>query len=103
MYNIPYYQSNRLKTDMAQTVRVVDYGRVSTQHEQQLGAFQNQLQSYQDIIGHHPNWKYVGSYSDEGISGTRAKTRPGFMRMINDAKAGKIRSDYYQRSLSFCS
>jgi DNA invertase Pin-like site-specific DNA recombinase len=36
------------------------------------------------------NWKYVGLYSDEGISGTSIKKRTGFQKMLDDCKDGKI-------------
>ena len=32
----------------------------------------------------------VNKYIDEGITGTQAKKRPAFLRMIEDAKAGKF-------------
>ena len=32
------------------------YGRVSTEHEAQLSALQNQMQWYDDQLKFHPNW-----------------------------------------------
>lgn len=37
-----------------------------------------------------PNWQMAGIYADEGITGTIAKKRPEFMRMIGDCRKGKI-------------
>lgn len=39
---------------------------------------------------YHPNWKVIDRYIDEGLTGTLAKKRPSFMRMIEDAKDGKF-------------
>ena len=70
--------------------RVAIYGRVSTEHEAQLSALDNQLQWYDDQVRYHPNWDVVAKYIDEGITGTQAKKRPDFLRMIEDAKQGKF-------------
>lgn len=70
--------------------RIVFYGRVSTEHEQQLAALQNQMQWYDDQLKYHPNWEYVAKYIDEGITGTQARKRPEFLRMIEDAKNGEF-------------
>ena len=69
---------------------IVFYGRVSTQHEEQLEALENQMQWYEDQTAYHPNWKVVDCYIDEGITGTLASKRPSFMAMIADAKLGKF-------------
>ena len=69
---------------------MVFYGRVSTEHEAQLSALENQIQWYDDQAERHPNWVVVDKYIDEGITGTQAKKRPAFLRMIEDAKAGKF-------------
>jgi DNA invertase Pin-like site-specific DNA recombinase len=66
--------------------KIVFYGRVSTEHEQQLAALQNQMQWYDDQLRYHPNWELVGKYIDEGITGTQARKRPQFLRMIEDAQ-----------------
>ena len=70
--------------------RMVFYGRVSTQHEQQKDALRHQLQWYDDQLKYHANWQLVGRYIDEGITGTLAKKRPSFMRMLDDARNGKF-------------
>lgn len=70
--------------------RVAIYGRVSTQHEAQIDALGNQMQWYEDQLRYHPNWQVVDRYIDEGLTGTSAKKRPSFMRMIGDAKEGKF-------------
>ena len=90
-----YYGENRmvLPTDLRtadrdRKRRMVFYGRVSSEHEAQLSALENQLQWYDDQAKHHPNWIVVKKYIDRGITGTQAKKRPAFLEMIEDAKAG---------------
>lgn len=69
---------------------VVFYGRVSTEHEAQLAALENQMQWYEDQTKYHPNWTVLKRYIDRGITGTQAKKRPAFMEMLNDAKYHKF-------------
>lgn len=68
---------------------VVIYARVSTEHEAQISALENQLDWYKPILANHPEWKLVGRYVDEGITGTSAAKRPQFMKMMKDAKSHK--------------
>ena len=70
--------------------RVAIYGRVSTEHEAQLSAFENQQAWYDDLTAHHPEWCVTARYFDRGITGTAAKKRPAFLRMLADAKAGSF-------------
>ena len=70
--------------------KVVFYGRVSTEHEAQLSALENQMQWYEDIAKRFPNWEVVDKYIDEGITGTQARKRPAFMKMIEDSYTGKF-------------
>ncbi len=70
--------------------KVVFYGRVSTEHEEQTYALKNQMQWYDELCKQYPNWSVVDRYVDDGITGTKAKKRPEFMRMMGDAKLGKF-------------
>ena len=70
--------------------KVAIYARVSTEHEAQLSALENQIQYYDDILNKHPDWILYDRYIDEGISGTSIKKRKNFMRMMEDAKAGRF-------------
>ena len=70
--------------------KVAIYARVSTEHEAQLSALENQVQYYDDILKKNPDWILYDRYIDEGITGTSTKKRKNFMRMIEDAKAGKF-------------
>lgn len=71
-------------------IRTCAYCRVSTSSELQLNSFDAQVKHYTEYIQSNPDWEFVGIYADEGISGTSAKKRTDFMRMINDAKKNKI-------------
>ncbi len=64
--------------------KVAIYARVSTEHEAQLSALENQIQYYDDILNKHPDWILYDRYIDEGISGTSIKKRKNFMRMNRD-------------------
>ena len=69
-------------------LRVVDYARVSTASREQRKSFENQLDTYRQMIEDNPNWTYSGTYSDEAVTGTKAHLRGGFQQMIADAQAG---------------
>jgi len=81
---------SRTYLDRNRPRNIVFYGRVSTEHEAQLSALENQMQWYDDQLRYHPNWTLVERYIDEGITGTQAKKRPSFLRMLEDARAGKF-------------
>ena len=70
--------------------RVAAYCRVSTDREEQEHSFETQKQMYTDMIMMKPNWQMAGIFADEGITGTIAKKRPGFMKMIEECRRGKI-------------
>ncbi len=71
-------------------LRVVYYARVSTEKDEQLNSLENQKKFFEDYIGNSKNWKLIGNYIDEGISGTGVKNRTSFLKMINDAIDGKF-------------
>ena len=70
--------------------RVAAYCRVSTDREEQEHSFETQKAMYTEMIMMKPTWQMAGIYADEGITGTVAKKRPGFMKMIKDCRKGKI-------------
>lgn len=47
--------------------KVVFYGRVSTEHEEQTYALGNQMQWYEELKKSYPNWIIIERYVDEGI------------------------------------
>lgn len=71
-------------------LRVVDYDRVSTEKEVQLNSLINQANYFKDMIAEVKKWNHIGSYVDEGISGTQVYKRDDFLRMIEDARLGKF-------------
>ena len=89
-YNYRFKLTDYALFDRNRARKVAIYGRVSTEHEAQLSALENQLQWYDDQVRYHPNWTVCERYIDEGITGTQAKKRPAFLRMIEDAKNGKF-------------
>ena len=70
--------------------KVAIYARVSTEHEAQISALENQVQYYDDILSSHADWTLVDRYIDEGITGTSVHKRESFMRMLKDAKEKKF-------------
>ena len=72
------------------TLRVAAYCRVSTDDIDQLVSIELQKNNYRDMIRANPKWRYVGTYVDDGFSGTNTEHRPAFQLMMKDAMAGKI-------------
>jgi len=71
-------------------LRVAAYCRVSTDDIDQLVSIEMQKNAYRDMIKANPKWKHVGTYVDDGFSGTNTEHRPAFQLMMKDAMAGKI-------------
>lgn len=78
------------KTIYDMPLKVADYGRVSTDKSDQINSLENQVKYFDDMINGVKSWRHVASYSDEGISGTQVYKRENFLRMIEDARLGKI-------------
>ena len=77
------------ETHPADKLKVCAYARVSTDSAEQEGSLENQEQHYREMITANPMYEFAGIYSDQGISGYK-EARPGFQRMMEDARAGKI-------------
>lgn len=71
-------------------LRVAAYCRVSTDEEEQLTSYEAQQKYFTDKIMSNKDWSLVDIFADEGITGTSAKKRPEFLRMIKYCKQGKI-------------
>lgn len=71
-------------------MRVAAYCRVSTDQEEQLLSYENQVTYYTKYIKQCEDYEFAGVYADEGISGTSTRKREEFQRMIADCNAGKI-------------
>ena len=70
--------------------KVAAYARVSTDYEDQINSYKVQCEEYSRVIQLNPDYIFVGIYADQGLSGTQAKKRPEFMKMINAARNGEI-------------
>lgn len=71
-------------------LRVAAYCRVSTDSEDQIESYNAQVAHYTEAIMKNPKWRFVKIYADEGITGTLAKKREQFIKMIRDCEKGKI-------------
>lgn len=47
--------------------RVAIYARVSTEHEEQLSALENQIQYYDELLKRHPDWQLYDRYVDAPV------------------------------------
>ena len=63
-------------------LRVAAYCRVSTDSDDQINSFTAQNSHYMEMITAHDRWELVDIYADEGITGTSAKKRKDFQRLL---------------------
>lgn len=71
-------------------LKVAAYCRVSTDQEEQESSYEAQISYYTDKIGKNSEWQMAGIFADEGITGTQAKKRPEFLKMIRLCRQRKI-------------
>ena len=71
-------------------LRVAAYCRVSTDDEEQLTSYEAQKNYYTDKIMTNQDWTMAGIFADEGITGTSARKRPEFLKMIRMCRQKKI-------------
>ncbi|MCI8603391.1 MAG: recombinase family protein [Ruminiclostridium sp.] len=71
-------------------LKVAAYCRVSTDEKEQVNSYKAQIEYYTEKINKNPEWQMAGIFADEGISGTQAKKRPEFLKMIRQCRQGKI-------------
>lgn len=71
-------------------LKVAAYCRVSTDEKEQINSYKAQIEYYTEKINKNPEWQMAGIFADEGISGTQAKKRPEFLKMIRQCRQGKI-------------
>lgn len=86
---IPATQTISMQSVMRQK-KVAAYCRVSTEEEEQQSSYEAQCSYYTEKILANQEWTMAGIFADEGITGTSAKKRPEFLRMIRMCKQGKI-------------
>ena len=70
--------------------RQTPYCRVSTDDIDQVISIELQKDEYQKKIRANPNWEYMGTYVDDGFSGTNTEHRPGFRLMMQAAMEGRL-------------
>lgn len=87
---IPAKEETPQDRQRKRSLRVAAYCRVSTDSDEQLTSYQNQLAYYTDKIMKNPDWTMAGLFADEGITGTSVKSRKEFLRMIRQCRQGKI-------------
>ena len=63
------------KTIFDMNLNVGYYARVSTDKDEQLHSLKSQISFFNDYISKVPNWSFIDSYIDEGISGTSVNKR----------------------------
>jgi DNA invertase Pin-like site-specific DNA recombinase len=63
---------------------------VSTDDEEQLTSYEAQQTYYTDKIMNNPDWTVAGIFADRGITGTSARKRPEFLKMIRLCRQKKI-------------
>ncbi len=71
-------------------MRAAAYCRLSTDDEEQKTSYEAQIDYYTEKINQNPEWQMAGIFADEGISGTQAKKRPEFLKMIRLCRQRKI-------------
>ena len=71
-------------------LRVAAYCRVSTDQEEQESSYEAQIGYYTEKINSNSEWQMAGIFADEGITGTQAKKRPEFLKMIRKCRQRKI-------------
>ena len=71
-------------------LRVAAYCRVSTEMDEQANSYESQIDHYTSEIAKHPDWINAGIFADKGITGTMAKKRPEFLKMIKKCRQKKI-------------
>ncbi|MCM1486738.1 MAG: recombinase family protein [Firmicutes bacterium] len=86
---IPAKPKEELKK-AAKCLKVAAYCRVSTDDKEQKTSYEAQIQYYTEKINKNPEWQMAGVFADEGITGTQAKKRPEFLKMIRLCRQGKI-------------
>jgi len=71
-------------------LKVAAYCRVSTDQEEQESSYEAQIGYYTEKINNNSDWQMAGIFADEGITGTQAKKRPEFLKMIKLCRQRKI-------------
>ena len=84
------YLQQTVISQIQKTIRVAAYCRVSTDQDEQLSSYENQVNYYREFILKHEDYELVDIYADEGISATNTKKRDAFNQLIQDCRGGKV-------------
>lgn len=87
---IPAKPEATRQAEARRQLRVAAYCRVSTKEEDQANSYEVQKEYYTDKIMSNTAWTMAGTFADKGITGTSAKKREDFMRMIRHCRQKKI-------------
>lgn len=79
-----------LRTARREKLRTAAYVRVSTDSTGQEGSLVLQKEYYESHIKNNPEFELAGIYEDDGITATSVEKRKGFLKLMEDCKAGKI-------------
>ena len=79
----------KAKAKEKKILKVAAYCRVSVEQDEEESSIANQREHYEDMILNNPDYELAGIYYDNGISGFK-ENRPGFQKMMEDARSGKI-------------
>ena len=71
-------------------IKAAAYVRVSTDSVEQESSLLLQKEYYENFIKSNIEYEFVGIYEDDGVSATNVEKRKGFLKMMEDCKAGKI-------------
>lgn len=71
-------------------LRVAAYCRVSTDQEEQQSSYQAQIDYYTAKINGNKDWTLAGIFADEGITGTSAKKRTEFLKLMKLCEKSKV-------------
>ena len=75
---------------MEKVIRTCGYARTSSKQDWQLNSLAEQIEGIKELIDSWPNHINIGCYVDMGKSGTNQANRGDFLRMMKDAREGKI-------------
>ncbi|MDD2302911.1 MAG: recombinase family protein [Eubacteriales bacterium] len=85
----PHHKQSRQRKE-SDVIRVAAYCRVSTLSEEQELSYETQCAYYRNLVDSDPALELVGVYGDRGCSGVMMKSRPQFLKMMQDCMDGKI-------------
>lgn len=84
------YHGRSQQKGASSLIRVAAYCRVSTLSEEQELSYETQCTYYRNFVASDPSLALVGVYGDRGCSALMMKSRPQFLRMMQDCMDGKI-------------